>query len=383
MIIITFLIIIYTRKYYFTIDCRLGSDLSNFHNLTNFFVFVIILGLKRLIIKTMARKTRIEFPGIFYHVLARGNNKQVIFKDDQDYNVYIIRLKRYHERYKFILYAYTLMPNHIHLLIETGITPLSKIMQGIQQSYTYYYHKKYESVGHLFQGRYKAILCQRDTYLLELVRYIHLNPVRAAIVASPEDYQWSSHQVYLGYSRQPFVKTGLIFRMFSEDESAAEKKYWQFIRDGIDRKGHQNAFYNVIDQCYLGSPEFVERVKQKMKSKDQTEDQNREQNIRNMQYLLLIKKKTLPEILNIVTETTGVCPEGILGDSREQLISRARSLFVFVAARRAGISNKFLAEFLGRDTSSISNMIRTIEQKINRDQVLANYLDKVIKVLKV
>ncbi|NIO49728.1 MAG: hypothetical protein GTN73_09895 [Candidatus Aminicenantes bacterium] len=330
----------------------------------------------------MARKTRIEFPGTFYHVLARGNNKQVIFKDDQDYNVYIIRLKRYHERYKFILYAYILMPNHIHLLIETGVAPLSKIMQGIQQSYTYYYHKKYESVGHLFQGRYKAIICQRDTYLLELVRYIHLNPVRAAIVASPEDYLWSSHQVYLGYSRQPFVKKDLIFKMFSEDESVAEKKYWQFIMDGID-KGHQNALYNVIDQRYLGNPEFVERVKQKMKSQDQTEDQNREQNIHDMQYLLLIKKKTLPEILKIVTETTGVYPEGILGNSREQLISRARSLFVLVAARQAGISNKSLAEFLGRDTSSISNMIRRIEEKINRDQVLANYLDKVIKVLKV
>jgi REP element-mobilizing transposase RayT len=330
----------------------------------------------------MARKTRIEFPGVFYHVLARGNNKQVIFKDDQDYNVYIIRLKRYHERYKFILYAYTLMPNHIHLLIETGITPLSKIMQGIQQSYTYYYHKKYESVGHLFQGRYKAILCQRDTYLLELVRYIHLNPVRAALVASPEDYLWSSHRAYLGYLNQPFVKKDLIFRMFSEDESVAEKKYLQFIRDGIDN-GHQNALYNVIDQRYLGNPKFVEKVKQKIKSQDKTENQNREQNIHDMQCLLLIKKKTLPEILKIVTETTGVHTESILGNSREQLISRARSLFVLVAARRAGISNKSLAEFLGRDASSISNMIRRVEEKINRDQVLANHLDRVIKVLKV
>jgi len=359
----------------------LGSGLSNFYNLTNFFVFAIILGLKRHIIRTMARKTRVEFPGVFYHVLARGNNKQVIFKDDQDYNVYIIRLKRYHKRYKFILYAYTLMPNHIHLLIETGITPLSKIMQGIQQSYTYYYHKKYKSVGHLFQGRYKAILCQRDIYLLELVRYIHLNPVRAALVDNPDDYLWGSHKVYLRYLNQPFVKKDLIFKMFSEDEFAAKKKYWQFIRDGIDKR-RQNDFYNVIDQRYLGNPEFVERVKQKIKSQDQTEIVSREQNIHDMQYLLLIKKKTLPEILKMVTEITGVYPESILGNSREQLISRARSLFVLVAVRWVGISNKSLAEFLGRDTSSISNMIRRIEEKINRDQVLANHLDKVIKVLK-
>jgi putative transposase len=350
--------------------------------LTNFFVFAIILGLKRHIIRTMARKTRIEFPGIFYHVLARGNNKQVIFKDDQDYNVFIIRLKRYEKRYKFMLYAYTLMPNHTHLLIETGITPLSKIMQGIQQSYTYYYHKKYKSVGHLFQGRYKAILCQRDTYLLELVRYVHLNPVRAALVDNPDDYLWNSHQAYLGYLNQPFVKKDLIFKMFSEDESAARKKYWQFIRDGIDKR-RQNALYNVIDQRYLGNPEFVERVKQKIKSQDQTENQKREQNIHDLQNLLLIKNKTLPEILKIVTEITGVYPESILGKSREQLISRARSLFVLVATRRVGISNKSLAEFLRRDASSISNMIRRIEAKINIDQVLANHLDKVIKVLKV
>ncbi len=361
---------------------KLGSDLSNFYNLTKFFVFAIILGLERLINRTMARKTRIEFPGIFYHVLARGNNKQVIFKDDQDYNVYIIRLKRYHQRYKFILYAYTLMPNHIHLLLETGITPLSKIMQGLQQSYTYYYHKKYKSVGHLFQGRYKAILCQRDTYLLELVRYIHLNPVRVALVHNPDDYRWSSHRAYLGSLNQPFVSKDLIFKMFSEDESVAKKKYWQFIRDGID-KGHKNALYNVIDQRYLGNPEFVERVKQKIRSQEKTENQKREQTIHDRQCLLLIKKISLPEILKIVTETTGVYPESILSNSREQLISRARRLFALVAARQAGISNKSLAEFLGRDASSVSNMIRRIEEEINSDQILANHLDRVIKVLKV
>jgi REP element-mobilizing transposase RayT len=211
----------------------------------------------------MARTKRTEFPGAFYHVLARGNNKQMIFRDEQDYKVYMLLLKKYHKRYKFMLYAYTLMPNHIHLLIETAIIPLSKIMQGIQQSYTYYFHKKYKSVGHIFQGRYKAILCERETYLLELVRYIHLNPVRASLVSNLGDYPWSSHSVYLGYIDQSFVEKEFIFKLFSENECVAAKKYLQFTGDVVD-KGHRDLFSNLVDKIYLGSPEFVRSVKRRI-----------------------------------------------------------------------------------------------------------------------
>jgi putative transposase len=132
----------------------------------------------------MARKPRVEYAGAFYHVICRGNQRQVIFRTDRDREYYLKQLEQYRRRYDFTVYAYVLMSNHVHLLIETGKVPLSKVMQGLQPRYTGYYNRKYQKVGHLFQGRYKAILCDRAAYLLELVRYLHLNPGR---MRSPVD----------------------------------------------------------------------------------------------------------------------------------------------------------------------------------------------------
>lgn len=113
----------------------------------------------------MARKPRIEYEGAFYHVISRGNQRQTIFKDKEDHDKYLEVLARYKEKYHYLLHAYVLMKNHVHLLIETTNTPLSKILQGINQTYTAYSNKKNKTVGHLFQGRYKAILCDKDEYL--------------------------------------------------------------------------------------------------------------------------------------------------------------------------------------------------------------------------
>ena len=136
----------------------------------------------------MARKPGIEYPGAFYHVITQCNRNQVIFKDNEDRRVFLRKLLDYKEKYRFILYAYILTDNHIHLLIEVGKAPLSKIMQCLLQSYTQWYNSKYRTVVHLFQGRYKAIVCDKGRYLLNLIRYIHLNCVRAGTVSDPKDY---------------------------------------------------------------------------------------------------------------------------------------------------------------------------------------------------
>lgn len=134
----------------------------------------------------MARRPRIEFPGAFYHVIVRGNQRQQIFHDEADYGKYLSLLSGYRERYQFKLFAYTLMGNHVDLLIESGETPLSKILQGLSQSYTQYYNRRWKTVGHLFQGRYKAILCDRDAYLLALVRYIPSFPHLEGVISKLE-----------------------------------------------------------------------------------------------------------------------------------------------------------------------------------------------------
>src|SRR5688500_8460786 len=144
------------------------------------------------------RKPRVEFEGALYHVIVRGNHRRDIFRDESDRVTYLKRIEHYRERYSCIVYAYVLMSNHVHLLIETGAVGLSKIMQGIQFSYTQRYNRRHGAVGHLFQGRYKAILCDRDAYLLELVRYIHLNPARMKDPQNPWKYRWSSHRAYVG-----------------------------------------------------------------------------------------------------------------------------------------------------------------------------------------
>ena len=116
----------------------------------------------------MPRKPRVEYSGAFFHVICRGNQRQTIFHNDADRRLYLERLEQYRQRYGFTIYAYVLMFNHVHLLLETGNVPLSKIMQGLQFTYTRYFNRRYHKSGHLFQGRYKAILCDRNEYLLEL-----------------------------------------------------------------------------------------------------------------------------------------------------------------------------------------------------------------------
>jgi putative transposase len=158
----------------------------------------------------MARKPRVEYAGAFYHVICRGNQRQVIFRGDADRKYYLELLEQYRERYRFKVYAYVLMSNHVHLLIETGRVALSKIMQGLQLKYTGYFNRKYKKVGHLFQGRYKAILCDRDAYLLELVRYLHLNPERMRATMDAGNYRWSSHRAYLGQDSLVKIETAAV-----------------------------------------------------------------------------------------------------------------------------------------------------------------------------
>jgi len=323
----------------------------------------------------MARKPRIEFPGALYHVFSRGNNKQQVFKSDRDYKAFLERVKKYSERYLFKVYVYVLMPNHFHLILETHVAPLSKIMQGLLQSYTLYFHKNYSSVGHVFQGRYKAILCDKETYLMELVRYIPLNPVRADIVNFPEDYKWSSYHSYFGDSSQSVVDSGFVLNLFDEDRTAARKMLWSFIRDGLSM-GHKEELYDVVDQRILGSEDFVDEVKTKIDTKlgtncadDITQTFNTKQN--------------LAEILNTVSDVTQIPKTAISGRSKELHISMARGIFTYVAVKYAGYNNKDLSKLKNKDPSSITFMVRRIETQKKENSDLSETLEKVIQLTKV
>jgi REP element-mobilizing transposase RayT len=291
----------------------------------------------------MPRPPRIEFSGAFYHVTVRGNNKQYIFLDDHDRLKYLELLERYKKHHEFIIYAYTLMNNHVHLLIETLGSPLSKIMQVINFTYTGHFNRKYDKVGHLFQGRYKACLCDRDEYLLALVRYIHLNPIRSKLVNNPDNYRWSSHRAYMGYSNS-LVDAERILRMFSDEPSHARKLYHDFIAGPIKSKENENIF-EVVDKQILGDERFIEKVEEKVEVLKKP-----------------LKRPSLKKIFSSVTEVTGVSREEMVSRNRNKNVMHARHILVG-SCRETGYRLVDLAFELGRDLSVISRWARASESK--------------------
>ena len=155
----------------------------------------------------MARKNRKWFPGAIYHIMARGNYRQNIFKDDEDFKVFLLLMQDAKTKYGFKLHAYCLMTNHYHLLLETEQTEIWKIMKRINQIYAAYYNEKYRLMGHLFQGRYKSCLVENDSYFLQTSRYIHLNPVKAKMVPRAEAYPWSSYSTLIGMKQEMIENT--------------------------------------------------------------------------------------------------------------------------------------------------------------------------------
>ncbi|HTO86925.1 MAG TPA: transposase [Thermoanaerobaculia bacterium] len=173
----------------------------------------------------MSRPLRIEYPGAFYHVTARGNERRAIFRDDADRERYLKCVARCRDRFAFRLHAYCLMTNHLHLAIEASEVPLSRIMLTLHGSYSQAFNRRHRRVGHLFQGRYKAFLVQKDRYLLALVRYIHENPVKARIVKKPEDFRWSSDRAYRRPSRPEWLETDFVLSLLADRRRPAVRRY--------------------------------------------------------------------------------------------------------------------------------------------------------------
>src|SRR3989304_3154468 len=203
----------------------------------------------------MARPLRIEYPGAVYHITSRGNDKKTIFRDDADRETFLKILAFVNKRYHWLCHAYCLMDNHYHILIETPDGNLSLGMRQLNGVYTQARNKRHNKTGHLFQGRYKAILIQKDTHLLEVCRYVVLNPVRAMMVEKPEDWRWSSYRATAGKEPpHPCLTTDWILGQFSGARAKAEKEYRQFVKWGIDKETIWN---EVKGQTILGEDDFV------------------------------------------------------------------------------------------------------------------------------
>jgi len=272
----------------------------------------------------MPRKPRVHVQEAFYHVLARGNQKQQIFYDDEDYQIYLRLTKKYSERYNVELHGYVLMPNHVHLLVRVNSVPLARFMQGIQQTYTQIFNKRHEKVGHLFQGRYKSFYIDKDVYLLELIRYIHLNPVKAGLVRKPQNYRWSSQRNYYNTGVGSLVDTRFITSLLAT--------YGGTVIDD----------YQLVPEALTISAQFDEPKEEHNKPLPGTD---------------------LKDMLINVAEYIGVSPQVVLGPGRSKQAYAARCLFAYVACYINRYRIKEVADFLNKDGSTVSKCLRQAEKE--------------------
>lgn len=208
----------------------------------------------------MPRVARTAPKAYVYHILTRGNNRQNIFKEEQDYKKYLDVLLKYKDKYRFNLYHYVLMTNHVHLVIETteGGGDLAQIMKGINLSYAQYYKNRYRHSGHFWQDRYKSIIISKDNYLLACGSYVELNPVRARMVEDPEDYRWSSYNVYAYGKANILVNEHSIYQNLAKEEPERRKQYREFVKGMLrERKSMKG---EMDRRLVYGSDEFVEQM---------------------------------------------------------------------------------------------------------------------------
>jgi REP element-mobilizing transposase RayT len=210
----------------------------------------------------MARPLRIEFAGGLYHITARGNAQQDIYTDNHDRATFLELTDKTRTRFDWQVHAYCLMGNHYHLLIETGTPTLARGMKLLNGSYTQFFNRRHQRVGHLFQGRYRSILVDKKSYLLELARYIVLNPVRARMVRTAAHWEWSSYRATTGLAeRPPLLTTDWILSSFADNRNQAQQRYRRFVQAG---RNQPSPWEQINSQIYLGDDKFVEAMQCKL-----------------------------------------------------------------------------------------------------------------------
>jgi putative transposase len=284
----------------------------------------------------MARPLRIEFPGAIYHVTSRGNAKQAIFIDDEDRGVFFDVLSMVVERFNWLCHAYCLMENHYHLLIETPNGNLSKGMRELNGVYTQGFNQRYRRVGHLFQGRYKAIIVEKDHHLMSLWRYVVLNPVRIGLKERPEQWRWSSYRATIGLVKRPsFLTIDWILSQFDGRRRVAMEKYRRFVMEGIDK---ESPWERLKGQIFYGTDEFIKGLSGLLDEKGKIKEVPRLQRY--------AARPSLSELFN-----------GKKGKER-----KVEDKTIYAAYVRYGYTMKEIAEHLGFHYATISRAMKRVEQ---------------------
>lgn len=218
----------------------------------------------------MARPLRLEYPGAIYHLTSRGDRREAIYENDNDRLQWLEILSKACERYNWRVHAYCLMDNHYHALLETVDGNLSKGMRHLNGVYTQYFNRQHNRVGHVFQGRFKAILVEKESYLLELTRYVVLNPIRAHMINNMDQWEWSSYRATIGKAQIPdWLETDWILSHFGRQRKRARERYIDFVREGV---GLPSIWGNLRKQVFLGDEAFVDQHQKKIAEKAELDE---------------------------------------------------------------------------------------------------------------
>lgn len=315
----------------------------------------------------MARPLRIEYEGAVYHVTARGNERRKIFFTKRDFQKFKEFLAAGESKYGFLLHAYVLMTTHYHLIIETPDGNLGKIMHFLNGSYTTYINIKRKRSGHLFQGRYKAILVDKDSYLLELSRYLHLNPVRAKMVEKPEEYPHSSYGSYIFDKNEEIVTTEMILGILTGIGENSEERYKVFVESalGVELKSPLEKVYGGM---MLGSEGFIREVLSRLEKEP-------------MESVDVSHRKTLraivgvDEIISALCEHYAVGMEEISGNKR----SEARNAGVYLLKKYTGATNTEIGElFGGISYSAVTKITQNFSRLMADDKELRGRVNNLL-----
>jgi putative transposase len=336
----------------------------------------------------MPRQARIDAPGAVHHVIARGIERGKIFRDDQDRHHFITRLGELVTETKTRCYAWALIPNHFHLLLKTGNVPIAAFMRRLLTGYAMGFNRRHRRSGHLFQNRYKSILCQQDAYLKELVRYIHLNPLRAGLVsdmAALDKHPFSGHCVMMGKKKNSWQAADDVLALFGKHKSSARRQYRQFVVKGIEmgrrpelvgggllrsaggwsavRSLRKAGIFQKSDERILGDGDFVDSVL------------SHAQEAMDRRYRLASKGIQIKDVIAVVCELFSFKPQAFIGPSKERQIVKGRALICFWAVKELGLSMTAVADHLKLAVPTVSVAVKrgdqiTSEQGLVLDQLL-------------
>jgi len=318
----------------------------------------------------MPRKSRIDAPGALHHIIARGIERSRIFETDADRDNFLSRLGDILTETKTACYAWALIPNHFHLLLRTSNVPISTVMRRLLTGYALWFNRKHGRYGHLFQNRYKSILCQEDVYLLELVRYIHLNPLRAELVPdlkTLDRYLYCGHSVLMAKAENQWQDTDKVLKIFGQKAGLARRAYRAFVEKGISQGKRRDLtggglvrsvggwaavkalrtakIYEKSDERILGDGDFVETVLAAA-----NESMERKYNLQSRGY-------TVAKVAARVAEVLEIKQEDVWASGRHREVVKARSLLCYWAVRELGITMTSLSRRLNISVQAIGKSV--------------------------